>query len=208
MYNEDIDGVTIDPLGQDVHAGQSRTPPTRRYNKRVGNVWSAKLVLMGVPKAERDRQGIDADRRPPGGLVAVAMELAVMKATDRDRELVADFPAVAVNVFLTGRFLWTKSAASSSDWRSARSAMSCSRSAAACSAARSVREGGKLGSLRLEAALRGGARSAADDGAPGTAATALACVVAPSPASGSIFALRSGASRLSSPAMPTSVNSA
>ena len=30
MYNDDIDGVTIDPLGQDVHAGQSRTPPTRR----------------------------------------------------------------------------------------------------------------------------------------------------------------------------------
>ena len=46
---------------------------------------------MGVPKAERDRQGIDTDRRPPGGLVAVAMEFAVMKPTDRDRELVADF---------------------------------------------------------------------------------------------------------------------
>jgi hypothetical protein len=86
MYNDDIDGVTIDPLGQDVHAGQSRTPPTRRYNKRVGNVWSARLVLMGVPKAERDRQGIDADRRPPGGLVAVAMEFAVMKAANWDGE--------------------------------------------------------------------------------------------------------------------------
>jgi hypothetical protein len=46
---------------------------------------------MGVPKAERDRQGIDTDRRPPGGLIAVAMEFAVMKPTDRDRELVADF---------------------------------------------------------------------------------------------------------------------
>ena len=91
MYNEDIDGVTIDPLGQDVRAGQSRTPPIRRSNKRVGNVWSARFVLMGVPKAERDRQGIDTDRRPPGGLVAVAMEFAVMKPTDRDSELVADF---------------------------------------------------------------------------------------------------------------------
>ena len=91
MYNEDIDGVTIDPLGQDVRAGQPRTPPIRRSNKRVGNVWSARFVLMGVPKAERDRQGIETDRRPPGGLVAVAMEFAVMKPTDRDRELVADF---------------------------------------------------------------------------------------------------------------------
>jgi hypothetical protein len=65
MYNEDIDGVTIDPLGQDVRAGQSRTPPIRRSNKRVGNVWSARFVLMGVPKAKRDREGIDTDRRPP-----------------------------------------------------------------------------------------------------------------------------------------------
>jgi hypothetical protein len=80
MYNEDIDGVTIDPLGQDVRAG-------------VGNVWSARLVLMRVRKAERDRQGFDADRCPPGGLVAVAMEFAVMKAANWDGVFVANLVA-------------------------------------------------------------------------------------------------------------------
>ncbi len=42
----------------------------------------------------------------------------------------------AVNVFFAGRFLCTQSAASSSEWRSARSATSCSRSAADCSGPR------------------------------------------------------------------------
>jgi hypothetical protein len=82
--------------------------------------------------------------------------------------------------------------------------MSCSKSAADCSEPRLVREGRKLGSLRLEAALTVSARSAEDDGAPEAAATAFAPLLA----SRSIFAFRSGASRSSSPAMPTRVKRA
>jgi hypothetical protein len=69
--------------------------------------------------------------------------------------------------------------------------------AADCSGPRLVREGRKLGSLRFEAALTVGARSAEDDGARETAATAFALLLA----SRSIFAFRSG-SRSSSAAMP------
>ena len=49
-------------------------------------VWSRPL-----PQPERDWNGIDVDPRPPRRLVAIAMQFAIMCATDGDRVFVADF---------------------------------------------------------------------------------------------------------------------
>jgi hypothetical protein len=138
------------------------------------------------------------------GLVDELSDRELAGAVDRDeeielalrRKLVSTRAASAtVSVFFAGRFLWTQSAASPSDSRSASSTMSCSRGGLL--GPRLVREGRKLGSLRFEAALTVGTRSAEDDGAREAAATAFAPLLA----SRSIFAFRSG-SRSSSAAMP------
>jgi hypothetical protein len=45
------------------------------------------------PQLERDGQRIYVHPDPPGGLVAVAVQFAVVQATDRDRVFVADLSA-------------------------------------------------------------------------------------------------------------------
>jgi hypothetical protein len=46
-----------------------------------------------LPKLESYGQRIDADSHPPRRLVAVAMEFAMMEATDWNRILIAHFSA-------------------------------------------------------------------------------------------------------------------
>jgi hypothetical protein len=47
-------------------------------------------MLCAPPKRERNRHGIDIESGPPGPFVAVPVKLAMMKATNRNRELIAD----------------------------------------------------------------------------------------------------------------------
>jgi hypothetical protein len=46
-----------------------------------------------IPEQTRDLDGVDARRRPPGLFVAGAMNRAVMRAAERDGELIAHFAA-------------------------------------------------------------------------------------------------------------------
>ena len=46
-----------------------------------------------LPQLERDGERIDIDPVPPRDLVTVAVQLAVMQATNRNGEFVADFAA-------------------------------------------------------------------------------------------------------------------
>jgi hypothetical protein len=68
--------------------GDARTRGARRTRvvarRPRSLVWSRPL-----PHPERDRNGIDVDPRPPRRLVAVAMQFAMMRATDGDRVFVA-----------------------------------------------------------------------------------------------------------------------
>ena len=66
----------------------SQRPRTRVIARRPrGLIWSRPL-----PQLERDWNGIDVDPRPPRRFVAVAMEFAMVRATDGDRVFVADLP--------------------------------------------------------------------------------------------------------------------
>jgi hypothetical protein len=49
------------------------------------------ITVRAPPKRECYRYGIDFETRPPRRLVSVPVKLAVMKATNRNRELIADF---------------------------------------------------------------------------------------------------------------------
>jgi hypothetical protein len=51
------------------------------------------ITVCASPKRERNRHGIDLDTRPPCRLITVPVKLAMMKATNRNRELIADFAA-------------------------------------------------------------------------------------------------------------------
>ena len=79
-------------------ASRSTTPPAkfghRRgealvFPRRVG----ASILSRSPPKAECDRKRIDIGRGPPRGLIAIAVQLPVMEATDRDGVFVADLAA-------------------------------------------------------------------------------------------------------------------
>jgi hypothetical protein len=48
-------------------------------------------MVSASPKRERNRDGIDIETRPPSSLVTVPVKLAMMKATNRNRELIAHF---------------------------------------------------------------------------------------------------------------------
>jgi hypothetical protein len=139
---------------------------------RRGRGFPGKTIGVGVDASVAMRNGSPLD---VGAVCAIGSSDSPSASADRlsptadagwmaaslSRKLVSTRAASAtVSVFFAGRFLWTQSAASPSDSRSARSTMSCSQSAADCSGPRLVREGRKLGSLRLEAALTVGARSA------------------------------------------------
>jgi hypothetical protein len=51
------------------------------------------IAVRASPKRERDRHRIDIDPGPPCRLVTVPVKLAMMEATNRNRELVADLAA-------------------------------------------------------------------------------------------------------------------
>jgi hypothetical protein len=51
--------------------------------------------VRASPKRERERNGIDVDPGPPRRLVAIAMQLALMAAANRDGIFVADRNAFA-----------------------------------------------------------------------------------------------------------------
>jgi hypothetical protein len=113
--------------------------------------------------------------------------------------------SAAISVFLAARLAWTQSAASSADWSWPRLASNRSRNAADCSVARSSRAGRMGFSLPRGAAIAevpasdaGGGRSWAS--MPASSALVAASAFAPS--------AKSGASRSSSPAIPTRVKSA
>ena len=69
--------------------GDARTRSARRARavarRPQSLVWS-----RSSPQPERDWNGIDVDPRPPRRLVAIAMQFAMMCATDGDRVFVAD----------------------------------------------------------------------------------------------------------------------
>jgi hypothetical protein len=73
------------------HTVLSLGDQTSARTSRNGSSWP--ISSRPFPKTERDRHGVDFDRRPPRGLVARAVQFAVMKPTDRDGVFVADFPA-------------------------------------------------------------------------------------------------------------------
>jgi hypothetical protein len=47
--------------------------------------------MCASPKRERNRHGIDIETCPPRRLITLPVKLAMMKATHRNRELIADF---------------------------------------------------------------------------------------------------------------------
>jgi hypothetical protein len=49
--------------------------------------------MSALPKRECNRHRIDPDTRPPRCLIPVPVKLAMMKATYRDRVLIADLAA-------------------------------------------------------------------------------------------------------------------
>jgi hypothetical protein len=51
------------------------------------------ITVCSLPKRERNRHRINIDPAPPCRLIAVPVKLAMMEATNRDRELVADLAA-------------------------------------------------------------------------------------------------------------------
>ena len=57
---------------------------------RSGHWFQPPVRARSLPQPERDRNGIDVDPRPPRRLIAVAMQFAMMRATDGDRVFVAD----------------------------------------------------------------------------------------------------------------------
>ena len=53
-----------------------------------------RIIEPGLPpELTGDLDGVDAGRRPPGLLVAGAMDRAVMRAAERDGEFIADLAA-------------------------------------------------------------------------------------------------------------------
>ena len=63
--------------------------------KELASVVWGKLAIVPrlLPKPKSNRERVDLDLIPPRSLVGVAMELAVMDPTNRDRELVANSTA-------------------------------------------------------------------------------------------------------------------
>ncbi len=116
--------------------------------------------------------------------------------------------SASISVFLAARFLWTQSEASSADWSRPMSVNNCSRSAADWSGSRTVRAARMTFSFRLE--VEYGRPFLDRFGRPQLRVYAALLCGARCVGSIALFApsSRSGASRSSSPAMPTRVKRA
>ena len=115
--------------------------------------------------------------------------------------------SAAISVFLAGMFLWTQSAASSSDSSCAAVASNCSRSVDDCSGSGVARGGRSDLSRGPEAEVMDQivlAAGLSDSRCTGAAMFGVSSILGAT----SKVGLRSGASRSSSPAMPTRVKRA
>jgi hypothetical protein len=65
------------------------------------------ITVCASPKGKRDRHGIDIDPLPPCRLITVPVKLAMVEATNRNRELVADLAAQSTRL-RKAKMMWIR----------------------------------------------------------------------------------------------------